>query len=447
MGSYHHASCYFMRALLFGAGCAASTLTMAEGLASNVDFTGYARSGVGNTVGGGDQACFKANGASAKYRLGNECDTYAELGLGATLYEKEDKKFYFQSMIGYSTDQLNDYEGSESDETKVSVRQMNVQADNIIEALPGATLWAGKRFYRRHDIHINDFFYWDVSGPGAGIENIDVGTGKLSLAWLRATNEADRAYPDANNRISNDTLDIRWSDIPTNPDGSLVLGYDYGRAQLTEEQEDYYDGSQADKGHMFTIQHTQKNWFGGTNKLALQYATDGIINAGDTKGRMAGSTTHRDAPGGDMWRVINHGNVWLSPDKLDLMYAAVYEDQSFDDDSGRTWISAGIRPTYYWTENMSTALELGHDYIDPEADDGIGSRSLTKFTLAQQWAAGVGGYARPVIRLFATYANWDGDPLQEDGGSAAISAGDAGGAIDIDDNDGLTVGVQMDVWW
>ena len=47
-----------------------------------VDFHGYLRSGVGTTVGGGDQACFQAAGAPAKYRLGNECETYAEIGLG-----------------------------------------------------------------------------------------------------------------------------------------------------------------------------------------------------------------------------------------------------------------------------------------------------------------------------------------------------------------------------
>nr|VXZ89867.1 Maltose-inducible porin [Klebsiella pneumoniae] len=25
-----------------------------------------------------------------------------------------------------------------------------------------------------------DFYYWDISGPGAGLENVDLGFGKLS---------------------------------------------------------------------------------------------------------------------------------------------------------------------------------------------------------------------------------------------------------------------------
>ncbi|MEX0634289.1 carbohydrate porin [Serratia ureilytica] len=51
--------------------------------------------------------------------------------------------------------------------------------------MPGSTLWAGKRFYQRHDVHMIDFYYWDISGPGAGLENIDLGFGKLSAAVTR----------------------------------------------------------------------------------------------------------------------------------------------------------------------------------------------------------------------------------------------------------------------
>lgn len=51
---------------------------------------------------------------------------------------------------------------------------------NLIDWLPGSTLWAGKRFYQRHDVHMIDFYYWDISGPGAGLENVDLGFGKLS---------------------------------------------------------------------------------------------------------------------------------------------------------------------------------------------------------------------------------------------------------------------------
>jgi maltoporin len=62
-----------------------------------------------------------------------------------------------------------------------------VQGKNLIDWLPGSTIWAGKRFYQRHDVHMIDFYYWDISGPGAGLENIDLGFGKLSLAATRSS--------------------------------------------------------------------------------------------------------------------------------------------------------------------------------------------------------------------------------------------------------------------
>ncbi|MHB0777062.1 maltoporin LamB [Halomonas sp. WWR20] len=457
--------CSFASFALLGAGCFASTFTFAAPELPEFEFSGYGRSGIGSTAGGGDQACFKANGAPSKYRLGNECETYAEIALGANLYEQDDKTFFVNTMIGYSSDQSDDYEGTSGDDSDIALRQLNVQATNVINGLPGATLWAGKRFYRRHDIVINDFFYWDVSGPGAGIEDIDLGIGKLSVAWLRNSNNLDEDYPDAQNRTSNDTVDIRWSDVPTNPGGTLVIGYDYGRATLTEAQDDYLDDrgidyDDADKGHMVTLQHKQEGWFGGFNKAAIQYATDGIINQGNGNGRFGVGDFSDGISSGHMWRILDHGQVWLVPDKIDMLYAAVYEKQSFDDNSGRTWISAGIRPSYYWSDIMSTALELGYDYIDPEDSDvaGYSDHHLGKLTIAQQWSAGRGAMARPTIRLFATYAKWDGDALQANPNysstgessryiGASLAADDTTDAIEIDDNDGLTFGLQMEAWW
>lgn len=139
-----------------------------------VDFTGYARSGIGWTGSGGEQQCFQATGAQSKYRLGNECETYAELKLGQEVWKEGDKSFYFDTNVAYSVAQQNDWEA-----TSPAFREANVKGKNLIDALPGSTIWAGKRFYQRHDVHMIDFYYWDISGPGAGLEDVDLGFGKL----------------------------------------------------------------------------------------------------------------------------------------------------------------------------------------------------------------------------------------------------------------------------
>ena len=47
-------------------------------------FHGYVRAGAGRSE-GDKQACFKLAGAGSKYRLGNECEQYAELELDQDL--------------------------------------------------------------------------------------------------------------------------------------------------------------------------------------------------------------------------------------------------------------------------------------------------------------------------------------------------------------------------
>ncbi len=74
---------------------------------------------------------------------------------------------------------------------------------------------------------------------------------------------------------------------------------------------------------MVTLQHTQGDWFGGYNKLAVQYATDGIIGI---SGRINTAST---TPEGSMIRVLDHGQVNLTPD-IDMLYAAIYEDRDLD---------------------------------------------------------------------------------------------------------------------
>ncbi|MDR5865498.1 maltoporin [Halomonas koreensis] len=396
--------------------------------AVDADFHGYGRSGIGSTEGGGDQACFKAEGAPAKYRLGNECETYAEIGLGATLYEEGDKSFYFDSLVAYVNEQGTDFEAldaADDDGNTIALRQLNVQAKGVVEAFPEATVWAGKRFYQRHDIHMNDFFYWDLSGPGGGIENIDLGFGKLSLAWMRNTSEDD-AFPEGGQNLANDTFDVRLAGLATNPGGSLEIGYDYGSATLTEAQERADVDPQ--EGHMVTLEHTQGDWFGGFNKFAVQYATDGLIGS---SGR---PSTASSTPEGDMLRVLDHGLVNLSPN-IDMLYAAIYEERDLDNGEGQTWMSAGIRPTYYWSDTQSTALELGYDRVDPQRS-GKETSDLAKLTLAQQWSAGRGAFARPVLRAFVTYADWDG----QDYNAASES-------IETGEDDGLTFGLQAEAWW
>lgn len=400
-----------------------------------VDFHGYARSGIGWNAGGGEQTAFTVNGGGAKYRLGNEAETYAELKLGQELFKKGDQSIYLDSNVAYSVNQQNDWES-----TNPALREINVQFKNFTSALPNATLWAGKRFYQRHDVHMNDFYYWDISGPGAGVENIDVGFGKLSVAVTRDTekggalgwkyDETKRKWvsdADKKSDVANDIFDVRLADLKVSQDGRLELGVDYGRAH-TKKYAEFKDGA-SKTGYMLTAEHTQGNFFGGFNKFTVQYATDAMTSWDN--GHAQGASQENN---GHMLRVINQGVVSPS-DKVDVMYALIYQKTDLDNKKGKTWYSAGVRPMYKWTDTMSTLFEVGYDRIKDQATGK--HNQLTKFTIAQQWQAGSSIWARPAIRVFGSYFNWKDNFNQKERIDQGFKAKDHE----------FVAGVQFEAWW
>lgn len=414
--------------------------------AGAVDFKGYARSGIGWTGSGGEQQCFQATGAQSKYRLGNECETYAELKLGQEVWKEGDKSFYFDTNVAYSVSQQNDWES-----TSPAFREANVQGKNLIDALPGSTIWAGKRFYQRHDVHMIDFYYWDISGPGAGIENIDLGFGKLSLAATRSSEAGgSETFADRDalgnriydNLVPNDVFDVRLAQMQVNEGGTLEFGVDYGHTNIPD---DYYLQPGASKdGWMFTAEHTQ-SMLKGFNKFVLQYATDSMTSNG--KGRPEGGSINNN---GDMWRVLDHGAISLG-DSWDLMYVGMYQDINLDNNNGTKWWTVGVRPMYKWTPIMSTLLEVGYDNVKSQKTDDTNSQY--KITLAQQWQAGDSIWSRPAIRVFATYAKWDEKWGYANGDSGAgydsgIAYSDTSAkTFSRGDSDEWTFGAQMEIWW
>ena len=413
-----------------------------------VDFHGYARSGIGWTGSGGEQQCFQATGAQSKYRLGNECETYAELKLGQEVWKEGDKSFYFDTNVAYSVSQQNDWES-----TSPAFREANVQGKNLIEWLPGSTIWAGKRFYQRHDVHMIDFYYWDISGPGAGIENIDLGFGKLSLAATRSSESGgsgtfadrdkfgNRVY---DNIVPNDVFDVRLAGLETNPGGTLELGVDYGHTNIPDDYS-LQPGASKD-GWMLTAEHTQ-SMLKGFNKFVLQYATDSMTSSG--KGVPQGGSINND---GSMWRVLDHGAISLG-DSWDLMYVGMYQDINWDNNNGTKWWTVGVRPMYKWTPIMSTLLEVGYDNV--KSQETGETNNQYKITLAQQWQAGDSIWSRPAIRVFATYAKWDEKWGYAPSGKNSVAGYTPGMAysdttaksFSRGDNDEWSFGAQMEIWW
>ncbi|WP_242674472.1 maltoporin LamB [Marinobacter halodurans] len=401
--------------------------------AAAVDFTGYARAGASTNIqSGGEQTCF-GSGAAGHYvgRLADECDTYAEIGLGDELYNEDGKTFRFDSMVSYgANNQGNDFQsysynenGGGYDGGDTSLRQLYVSGNNVIESLPGATLWAGKRYYQRHDVHHLDFYYLNDSGYGGGVENIQAGPGKLSLAFINHDN------PDGDEFVQNNKLDVRYA-FPVGS-SSLTLAAIYGMADLTDQQEDA--GFNDENGYFLTAE-LSTGIMGGFNKFVLQYGADSMGFAAFEAGGGGRVDNENDSNAGYMdssWRILDHGVINLAAN-WEMGYSALYQQgsasNSSQDDAERT--SVVVRPTYKWSPVLSTAVEIGYDDVQFIGQDD--SSNLQKVAIAQQWSAGGNYWARPVIRAYA--ATFFGDRAE---------AAREGDGVDGD----IQLGVQMEAWW
>jgi maltoporin len=395
-------------------------------MAEGIDFHGYFRVQAGGTSEGGNLQCFQGPfPIRAKYRLGNECDNYAEPSITFPFGDTNAVWGKYKLTIALQSKGTQDAESTAPDSEGVSKFNL-LQRENYFYAggffgkgaFENSTLWVGQRFYNRHDIHMNDYYYWSNSGPGAGIEEISAGPVKLSLAYFQNGGNANQADDIVGKRVA-----LRFYDIDTNPNGKLE-----GELVLLKGST-ATNTAATGSGQMLFLEHTQNGLLGGFNKLALVIGKDqgagfewlpSFPSVGEQKGKS--------------WRVHDHfyfdfkGTPWTGT------ATASYGKWTPDGSDGFTWISAGIRPQYNFTDTFSVAVEAGYDQ---GKDSSAVTSKVAKLTVAPQLALSRGVWARPVLRAFVTYAKWN-DP--------AKAAGIANGVFG-DKKNGTTFGVQAEAWW
>lgn len=404
-----------------------------------LEFHGYLRSGFGMNGEGGKMEVFKAPGAEAKYRLGNENDTYGEIGLTHNWLREDDplKSPYVRltAMLSYSTAENFSYDSlnNQAQGNDIALRQAYVEGGNVIQSAPDVRFWGGQRYYQRHDIHINDFYYLDMSGYGGGVEDVPLGGfGKLSLAWIGGS--VDNYVTDHGN-VAKQNIDLRISDIAMLY-GKTTLWLDYSNTRGGEVHNvSNPDGSllsiQSSSGWAIGLIHRTNDdkLFGGYNEFTLQYGSGAAYNFASTL-----DTSGPDLDEAWRFRVTDHFTIQPSP-HFAMQALGLYEETEFGGPNSRQrWGSLGARPVYFFNDRFSIALEAGVDWAksEPLGTDG----HLWKITLAPQLSRGGKFFSRPVLRAFVTYAAWSDD-----------FKGLVGGPAYEDATDGLSYGLQAEAWW
>lgn len=380
------------------------------GIFDNIDVGsfGYVRAGVGVAVDGDDQVCFRLPDAPARYRFGNECQFYGELGghIGLKADADQPSDLELVSRISLFSGPTNSF-----DTTNLDLREIYISSGAAFNG--DITIWAGRRFYRRNDIHINDFFYWTSTGVGAGIENIPLSTAngaKVSLTYFYTSSPDFFDFPEES---THHRLDARVHDIWLGGRHSLTVGID---VRLPVKGADPTSAN----GQSFTLQYNQSGLWGGFHTATLQIGRGAATSLSNRSNLNANDSDIAVRFIDIITAQITH--------TTSMQWTGIAEYQS----DRRNYFSTGARIIQMIHGPFAFAAEVGADWIKPETAP---LQRLQKATLAFEWRAGRKFFDRPSFRLFASFGNWN------------AAANDVGLGGQRFSNTALSFGAQVEYFW
>jgi maltoporin len=425
-----HLGAVVLTVSLLAAAPAQATTLLSDGV-NELGSHGYLRAGAGLS-GGDDQVCFKAPGAGAKYRLGNECEVYGKVSAYFRHQERAEGPYLHLEFMP----EFNGNYGEAVEFTR------NIQSFAEFGNLFGSPVdvWVGRRYNFRRDIHINDYFYMNLWGDGLGVRDLPVGPVKLAYTYMRDAQVPAVAGLDAPVEVMQHSHDISLYGWAPNPGGSVMLdlrlaGID-GKTLAAGGVQVAVAGAD---GWALSLQHRQEAVLGGVNTFAIQYGRGAARSAWSAPmenatalGRLAGAAGAAGLEAAETWRLVDFH--LLDAERWAMMTAMVVEhkDHRGFDGTDQTWLSLGLRPMYFLDPHWRLVAELGLDRVMGEPRTG----SLLKQTLAVEWAPKRAFMARPAWRAYVTRAGWS-DSMR----------GLVGRPEYADATHGWGAGVQVEAWW
>jgi maltoporin len=418
----------------------------------DVSTSGYLRGGFGASNQMGRMTCFalaNPQGLVSKWRLGNECEVWGEFHLSTVVYADDDgvvATMHFMptvyiptTNIGFSPTATTSSPALYTSSTGATLAFPNLYAD--IKGIPwllGGSAWIGTRYYKRESVYISDFFYWNPSGVGGGIEDINLGKDlRLSYAAFAVDGEpapVDTAATSPSLPKQSDfgvRNDLQLRGIRPWRSGELQLGF--------QVIANYSNDPVTHGGWGATIQFVQQV-LGGDNKLAVQYGRGGGTGFGTLARFYYPDFSLRHDLSESRFRIVDvftiQPTAWLGQ-----QVGLVYQHDDLGTSGSQTdWYSAGTRLGWAFTKHAKLLGEAGLDRV--KKGNGSDPQFLAKFTGAIALSAARGFLARPELRLFYTWAMWN-DAAQ----TATIDSGRLYTDTYPNLRSGAVFGVQGETWW
>ncbi len=393
---------------------------VAMDLGDGFEFGGYVRAGVVSeheTDTGGVNKYALGNGAE-EFRLGNEGDTYVELGLKKT--------FHFDGGITWAAAYTATYWNDRANFRDLRGRGMYVAKEAYVTTRgyrfsPTTEFWIGKRYIEREDVHIVDHFFYSVGGPtidpGIGAHDIPLGeTTKLGVSVFRS----QQRFSPTENREDATRLNVDVYDIPVTTGGKLrVIG---------ELMRGNFPGGRS--GSALTFKYDQLDFVlpGLSNSVWLQGST-GYASLETGFGALENTSGTRSV------RLID--SLGWQRGRFGGQLIAEYQRGQDERDSGSTTgTSYGGRLSYAVARYVKVLSECGWTTLRV---NGGPLQKLNKYTAALAFSTGPDLMTRPELRFYATHVSWN---------QAALDAqGPTWGSWSVGRRSTNMIGVQVESWW
>jgi maltoporin len=420
----------------------------------DVSVSGYFRGSLGASNQRGRMTCFQLalpGQLVSKYRLGNECEVWSETHFTVVTYAGDNGSvatMHFMptvyiptTFIGYTPTGVINSPLMFTTSTGATLSFPNLYADiKGVSWLAGGTAWMGTRYYKRESVYISDFFYWNPSGVGAGIEDINIGPNlRLSYAAFAVDGRppaGEASAPPLTSRVDFGLRnDLQLRGIRPYESGEFQIAFQY----IADFSNNYdVNGNRLTHGGWgVTVRHVQQV-LGGDNKLAFQYGRGAGTGFGTLAAFYYPDFSLYHDPSEFRIRVVDVLTVqpsgWLGA-QVGLVYQ---HDDLGTAGTKQDWYSAGSRVSVAFTEHFKLLGEAGYDRV--EKSNGAAPQFLTKLTVAPAITAGKGFLTRPELRVFYTWALWN---------DAARTASIDSGRLYVDTLflSGSIFGLQAETWW
>ncbi len=468
--------------LLLAAVVAASMTMPAQ--AGDVFFNGYLRSGVSaKNITTDDPQVAKLG------RAGYENNTYGEISLGSNLAQVDDTVWTVNTTMAFKAYYNRDWQAVENSNTGSSIssdgksvyndknyaetfqyafRQAYLNVKGLFDWDKDANVWVGKRYYRR-DSYLTGIEYFNISGFGAGIQDLSAGDGKLSLAWFRRDDSTDnykfdnysqdQLYKIKRGMTSLHIFDVQYN-MPVWSDASLLIDATYlvpQRDAYTNHYNGIRPGADYGNGSILGLELTQ-GMLGGFNKTVLT-----IAHGSNARWGNFGFDSWIDQSGASdsatRWSLRNFGDIKLSDNIGFAHHVYGYYVSGFDhnitgDDTYKGF-NVIVHPYFKLTKMTKIYADVGAYAESTNYTDSTGSTSQgQRYTLGYAISPdSMNFWSRPEIRIYATYLHGNDNSMNFQGekyGDVFVSEDRANGhtsAAGGKQTSAFNAGVMFEAWW